>query len=81
MTAMSVMMENTKDWKSSVLVRILRKNISAPAEMKTLENPTTRVGRPGDRIPVGARIPAHVQTGPGAHPAYCTMVTGSPSLE
>jgi hypothetical protein len=29
-----------------------------------------------DRIPVGARFFAHVQTGPGAHPASCTMVPG-----
>jgi hypothetical protein len=36
-----------------------------------------RAGRSGDRIPVGARFFAHVQTGPGAHPASCTMVTGS----
>jgi hypothetical protein len=31
----------------------------------------------GDRIPVGARFSAPVQTGPGAHPASCTMGTGS----
>jgi hypothetical protein len=31
----------------------------------------------GDRIPVGARISAPVQTGPGAHPAPYTMGTGS----
>jgi hypothetical protein len=30
----------------------------------------------GDRIPVGARFSAPVQTGPGAHPASCTMGTG-----
>ena len=34
-------------------------------------------GRSGDRIPVGARFSASVQTGPGAHPAFCTMGTGS----
>jgi hypothetical protein len=28
-------------------------------------------------IPVGARFSALVQTGPGAHPASCTMGTGS----
>jgi hypothetical protein len=28
-------------------------------------------------IPVGARFFAYVQTGPGAHPASCTMGTGS----
>jgi hypothetical protein len=34
-----------------------------------------RTGRSGDRIP--ARFFAHVQTGPEAHPASCTMGTGS----
>jgi hypothetical protein len=29
------------------------------------------------KIPVWARFFAHVQTGPGAHPASCTMGTGS----
>ena len=36
-----------------------------------------RAGRSGDRIPVGARFSAPVQTGPGAHPASYTMGTGS----
>jgi hypothetical protein len=35
------------------------------------------VGRSGERIPVDARFSAPVQTGPGAHPASCTMGTGS----
>jgi hypothetical protein len=34
-------------------------------------------GRSGDRIPVGARFYAPVQTSPGAYPASCTMGTGS----
>ena len=34
-------------------------------------------GRFGDRIPVEARFSEPVQTGPGAHPASCTMGTGS----
>ena len=38
---------------------------------------TLRAGRPGDRIPVGARFSAPVQIGPGAHPASYTMGTGS----
>ena len=37
----------------------------------------TATGRSRDRIPVGARFSAPVQTGPGAHPASCTMGTGS----
>jgi hypothetical protein len=36
-----------------------------------------RAGRSGDRIPVGARSFAHVQTGPEAHSASCTVGTGS----
>jgi hypothetical protein len=36
-----------------------------------------RAGRSGDRIPVGTRFSAPVQTGPGAHPASSTMGTGS----
>jgi hypothetical protein len=41
-----------------------------------------RAGRSVDRIPVEARFPAPVQTGPGAHPASCTMGTGSfPGVE
>ena len=36
-----------------------------------------RAGRSGDRMPVGARFSAPVQTGPGAHPASYTIGTGS----
>ena len=36
-----------------------------------------RAGRSGNRIPVGARVSALVQTGPGAHPASYMVGTGS----
>ena len=36
-----------------------------------------RAGRAGDRIHVGARFPAPIQTGPEAHPASYTMGTES----
>jgi hypothetical protein len=36
-----------------------------------------RVGRYGDRIPMGARFSTSVQTGRGTHPASYTMGTGS----
>jgi hypothetical protein len=36
-----------------------------------------RAGQSGDRIPVGARFSAPVQTSHGAQPASCTMGTGS----
>jgi len=39
-------------------------------------------GRSGDRLPVGARFSAPVQTGPGAYSASYTMGTGSfPGVE
>ena len=34
-------------------------------------------GRSGDRVPLEARLSEPVQTGPGAHPASCTMGTAS----
>jgi len=41
-----------------------------------------RAGRSGDRIPVGARLSAPVQTGHGAHPASYKMGTRSfPGVE
>jgi hypothetical protein len=40
-------------------------------------NVSMGTGRSGDRIPVWAMFSAHVQTGPGAYPASCTMGTGS----
>ena len=41
-----------------------------------------RARRSGDRIPVGGRFSAPVQTGPGAHPPSYTMGTGSfPGVE
>ena len=36
-----------------------------------------RAGRSRDRIPVGARFSAPVQTGPGVHPTSCTVGTVS----
>jgi len=36
-----------------------------------------RAGWSGDRIPIGARFSAPIQTGPGSHTASYTMGTGS----
>ena len=36
-----------------------------------------RAGQSGDRILVGARFSTPVRTGPGTHPASCTMGIGS----
>jgi len=44
--------------------------------VRVIELPSTRC-QCGDRIPVGERFSAPVQTGPGAHPASCTVGTRS----
>jgi hypothetical protein len=42
-----------------------------------LDSDSLRTGRSGDRIPVWARFSTPVQSCPAAHPASCTMGTGS----
>jgi hypothetical protein len=46
------------------------------SELNCWYNDLLRAGRSGDRITVKAKFSAPVQTGPGAHPASCTMGTG-----
>jgi hypothetical protein len=61
---------------SNYLKLILRISILGPGSSVGIAT-DYGLGRSGDRIPVGARFSARVQTGPGAHPASCTMGTGS----
>ena len=51
-------------------------NLSGPGSSVGIAT-TLRAGRSGNRIPVVARFTAPIQTGPRAHPASCTMGTGS----
>ena len=46
-------------------------------EQRSRYSDSLRAGGSEDRIPVGARFSVPVQTGPVAHPASCTMGTGS----
>jgi hypothetical protein len=67
------------------LLRILLLLLSFYRVFKILCGPGSSVGiatdygldGPGIESRVGARFSAFVQTGPGAHPASCTMGTGS----
>jgi hypothetical protein len=49
---------------------------SEPAASILYPGYALRAGRSGDRIPVGARLSAPVQTGPEAHPVSYTTGTG-----
>ena len=44
---------------------------------RTPYSDTPRAGQSGYRISVAARLSAPVQTGPGAHPVFYTVGTGS----
>jgi hypothetical protein len=48
-----------------------------PEQFQTNKVHDTSKNRAKKKIPVGTRFFAHVQTGPGAHPASCTMGTWS----
>jgi hypothetical protein len=50
-------------------------NVCGPGQLSRYSD-WLRVGRSGDQIPMGTKFSALVQTGPGAHPACCTMGTG-----
>jgi hypothetical protein len=50
-------------------------HVGGPGELSRYSD-SLRVGLCGDRIPVGVRFSAPVQTDPGAHPPSCTMGTG-----
>ena len=56
---------------------MLRSKIGIDVLHRSWYSDWLRAGRSGDRNPVGVRFSAPVQTGPGAHPASCTMGTGS----
>jgi hypothetical protein len=61
----------------NILLRCSSKYNEEGLVKRVREIPFGLFTRAGDRIPVGARFSAPVQTGPEAHPATCTMGTRS----
>jgi hypothetical protein len=60
-----------------IKLRLLKRANKSATEFGSRYSDSLRAGRSGDRIPVGARFSATIQTDPGAHPASCTMGTES----
>ena len=72
-----MMMHGLTNVKCTNIVTTLFKTHSSDNSGRRRYSDSLQAGRSGDRIAVGARYSAHVQTGPGANPASYTVGTGS----
>ena len=82
LVTLSTFMETHRSARSQASARTVwrdyfSRHYTMRIEVNTARIHWLRAGRSGDRIPVEARFSAAVQTGSGAHPASCTMGTGS----
>ena len=63
-------------FKKLVIIKLAITDMCVPGQLSRYSK-QLQAGRSGNRIPVDARYSTPVQTGPGVHPASCTMRTGS----
>jgi hypothetical protein len=74
--------QNTNNEADLESLYSIAQHYTVTTQCKSRYSDSLQAGRSGDRIPVGARFSAPIQTGHGAHPASYTIGTGSfPGVE
>jgi len=74
--SLNIMWTTNRMWQDSLAIVRSLKQVMWAGQLSHYSD-WLRAGRSGNRIPMGTRFSAPVQTDPGAHPASSTMGTGS----